>query len=155
MCRLITLSVNTRIPGPEVVKEAPLMAAEGPLLKGDAEGASLYSYRGSKKEFGGNVRSEILHFGGSGCRRKAQTSPDTFKCSQMVFDGENRSCSPSEGYPKTFLRAGSLLKMTSGDRPLPDPSLKNHTVAKLSGHLTPHNSNCHPWTSSIALPGSL
>lgn len=91
MCRLINLSVNSGIPGPEVVKEAPLMAAKGPLLKGDAEGASLCSCRGSEKEFGGNVCSEILHLGGSGCRRKAQPSPDTFKCSQMVFKGKNRS----------------------------------------------------------------
>lgn len=91
MRRLINLSVNTSFPGPEAVKEAPLMAAEGPLLKGDAEGASLCSRRGSEKEFGGNVCSEILHLGGSGCRRKAvfsrhiQVFPNGFQGEEQVL----------------------------------------------------------------------
>lgn len=87
------------------------MAAEGPSLEGDTEGASLCSCRGSKKEFGGNVCSEILHLRASGCLRKAWPSSDTFKGSQRVFKGEKRSCCPSGVCLKTFLRAGSLLKI--------------------------------------------
>lgn len=54
------------------------MAAEGPSLEGETEGASLCSRRGNEKEFGGNVCSEILHLRASSCLRKAWPSSDTF-----------------------------------------------------------------------------
>lgn len=88
------------------------MAAEEPPLEGDTEKASLCPCRGSEKEFGGNVCSEIQHLRGRGAKKGlafftwVRVFPSCFQGGKKDFGSPSWVC-----LKRSSEQAGSPLEM--------------------------------------------